>query len=47
MRLIFFSVCFFIYFRCEKYYKFIIVLYYIANYVNWIPRLTVLGLQTN
>ena len=32
---------------CEKYYKPITVQYYIANCVNWAPRLTLLDLGTN
>ena len=32
---------------CEKYYKPITVQYYIANFVSWVPRLTLLDLQTN
>ena len=35
------------YYLCEKYYKPIIVQYYIANCVSWVPRLTLLDLQTN
>ena len=35
---------FFMYYLCEKYYKSIIVQYYIANCVSWVPRLTLLGL---
>ena len=38
---------FFMYYLCEKYYKFIIVQYYIAICVSWVPRLTLLDLQTN
>ena len=32
---------------CEKYYRPITVQYYIANCVSWVPRLTLLDLQTN
>ena len=32
---------------CEKYYKPIIVQYYVANCISWVPRLTLLGLRTN
>ena len=32
---------------CEKSYTPITVLYYIADCVNWVPRLTLLDLQTN
>ena len=43
-----FCVClFFIYYLCEKYYKPIMVQYYTADYVSWVPRLTLLDLQTN
>ena len=43
-----FCVClFFMYYLCEKYYKPIIVLYYKAYCVSWVPRLTLLDLQTN
>ena len=38
---------FFIYYLCEKYYKPIIVQYYITNCVNWVSRLTLLDLGTN
>ena len=34
------------YYLCEKYYKLITVQYYIFDYVNWVPRLT-LDLRTN
>ena len=38
-----FSVCFFLmYYLCEKYYKPIIVQYYIASCVSWVPMLTLL-----
>ena len=42
-----FCVCFFMYYLCEKYYKLITVQYYIANCVNWVPRLTLLDVQTH
>ena len=29
---------------CEKYYKLTIVQHYIADQINWVPGLTVLGL---
>ena len=32
---------------CGKYYKPFTVQYHIANYVSWVPRLTLLDLQTN
>ena len=45
---VFFIFCVFLmYYLCEKYYKPIIVQYYIANCVSWVPRLTLLDLQTN
>ena len=37
----------FMYYLCEKYYQSITAQYYIADYVNWIPRLILLDLQTN
>ena len=38
---------FFMYHLCEKYYKPITVQYYVADCVSWVPRLTLLDLQTN
>lgn len=38
---------FVIYCLCEKYYKLTTVEYYMANCVSWVPRLTLLDLQTN
>ena len=38
---------FLMYYLCEKYYKPITVQYYIAYCVSWVPRLTLLDLQTN
>ena len=35
------------YYLCENYYKPITVPYYIANYVSWVPRVTLLDLRTN
>ena len=32
------------YYLCEKYYESIIVQYYIADCVSWVPRLTLLAL---
>ena len=32
---------------CEKYCTPITVQYHIANFVSWVPRLTLLDLQTN
>ena len=37
----------FMYYLCEKYYKPIRVQYYITDCVSWVPRLTLLDLQTN
>ena len=37
----------FMYYLCEKYYEPIPVQYHLANCVSWIPRLTLLDLQTN
>ena len=34
------------YYLCEKYYKPLTVQYYIADCVSWVPRLTLLDLQT-
>ena len=34
------------YYLCEKYYKPITVRYSIADCVSWVPRLTLLDLQT-
>ena len=42
-----FFVFVFMYYLCEKYYKSILVQYHLANCVSWIPRLTLLDLQTN
>ena len=41
-----FRVCF-LYYLCEKYYKPITVQHYLADYVSWVPRLTLLDLRTN
>ena len=35
------------YYLCEKYYTSIIVQYYKANCVRWVPRLTLLDLDWN
>ena len=43
---IFFISCLFFYVLCEKYYEFITLQYYTANYVSRAPRLTLLDLQT-
>ena len=37
----------FMYYLCEKYYKPITVQYCIADCISWVPRLTLLDLQTN
>ena len=37
----------FMYYWCEEYYKPTPVQYSIANYVTWLPRLTMLDLETN
>ena len=47
VRLKMFYLFIFMYYLCEKYYKPITVQYYIADCVSWIPRLTLLDLQTN
>ena len=35
------------YYLCGKYYKPIVVQYYMADCVSWVPRLTLLGLRTH
>ena len=48
VRLQMFNFCvslFFMYYLCKKYYKPITVQYYIADYVSWVPRLTLLDLR--
>ena len=41
-------VCLFaFYVLCEKHYKPTTIQYYISNYISWVPRLTLLDLQTN
>ena len=35
------------YYLCEQYYKPFMVQWYIDNRVSWVPRLTLLDLQTN
>ena len=37
----------YMYHSCKNYYKPIAVQYYIAGCVSWVPRLTLLDLQTN
>ena len=44
---LFFLGFIFMYYLCEKYYKPTTVQYYIVNCVSWVPRLTLLDLQTN
>ena len=44
---VFIFCLFFMQYLWEKYYKPFIVHYYIADYVNWVPRLTLMDLQTN
>ena len=39
-----FIFVFVMYYSCEKYYKPIIVQYYIADCVSWVPNLTLLDL---
>ena len=41
--LCFLYLCIFV--LCEKYYKSIIVQYYIADHVSWVPRLSLLDLK--
>ena len=47
LEMLYFLCLFFMYYLCEKCYKPIIVQYYIANCVSWVPRLTLLDLSTN
>ena len=42
-----FSVFFLMYYLCGKYYKSIILQYYVADCVNWVPRLTLLDFRTH
>ena len=42
-----FHFLFLMHYLCEKYYKPIIVQYYVANCVSWVPKLTLLDLRTN
>ena len=44
---LFFVFVFFMDYLCEKYYTPITVQYHIANFVSWVPRLTLLDLRTN
>ena len=47
-NIVFIFVCvFFVYYLCEQYYKLIMIQYYIADPVSWVPRLTLLDLQTS
>ena len=43
----YFLCLFFMYYSCEKYYKPITVQHYIADFVSWVRRLTLLDLRTN
>ena len=43
---LFFLVCVFVYYLCEKYYKSTTLQYYITDCVRWVPRLTLLDSQT-
>ena len=38
-------VCFLMYYLCEKHYRPIIVQYYMADCISWVPRLALLGLS--
>ena len=42
----FYFVVFLMYYLCERYYKPFIVKYYIVICISWVPRLTLLNLQT-
>ena len=35
------------YYLCEKFYEPLTVQYYVVSYASWVPRLTLLALQTN
>ena len=41
------KIFYFLFYLCEKYYKPVSIQYYIAGCVSWVPRLTLLDLQTN
>ena len=41
-----FCVCFLCIILCKNYYKPIIIQYYVVSCVSWVPRLTLLDLQT-
>ena len=45
LKMFYFLSLFFVYYFCDRYYKPIILQYYIANCVSWVPRLTWLNLQ--
>ena len=47
LKMFYFLCLFFVYYLCEKYCKLITVEYYIVDCVSWVPRLTLLDLQTN
>ena len=38
-------VCFLMYYLCEKYYRPVIVQYYMADCISWVPRLALSGLS--
>ena len=46
LNVLFFVCLFSTYYLCEKYYKSITVQYYIVNCISWVPRLTLVDLQT-
>ena len=46
LNMFYFLCLFFMYYLCERCYKPITVQYYIADCVSWVPRLTLLDLQT-
>ena len=46
LEMFYLCVCFFMYYLCDKYYKHITVQYYIANFVSWASRVTLLDLGT-
>ena len=47
LKMYFFLIFVFVCYFCEKYYKPLTVPYYTADYVSWVPGLTMMGLQTN
>ena len=44
---LFFVFVFYVLFLCEKYYKSFTVQHCIVDCVTWVPKLTLLNLQTN